>query len=272
MAKWGWVIASIVAMLAGGCTKEKERRSILDTPKPGEVITEPKMFSPEDHFDLGMHYYGGGKLKEAEHQFLMALKDRPDYADAHNGLGYVYHFMGFMEIHANNAREAIELHEKAVSHFQKALEKEPKKVEAYIGLSMVFYDQYQYFTPRKEEYRARALGYLDKAKAIAPQNEVVQANVGFHMAKLYLAERSYRDAAPLLSRVAQCEGVDPMTRVQAHHMLAGCLYMLGDKEGAIEHYRRYIDLFPGAPDADEVRDMIADIQRELLSSAATPGR
>lgn len=272
MSKWLPVIAMIAAILAAGCTKEKpRRRSILDTPQPGdEIEPEEKTFSPEDHFDLGMLYYSGGKFKEAEAQFYMALKDRPDYPDAHVGLGYVYHFKGYMEIQADKAKDAIDLHEKAVGHFLKALEKDPKKVESYIGLSMVNWDEYQYFVPHKDEYRIRAIGYLDKAKAAAPHDASVQANIGFHEAKLILAmadsrhkESASREAVPLLRRVVDCEGVDPMTRIQARHMLAGCLYMTGDKQGAIEHYRKYLELFPGAQDAEEVNDTIADIQSQL---------
>ena len=270
MAKWAWILATMAAIVVAGCSAEKpRRRSIMDTPQPGEAIAaEPKTFSPEDHFDLGMLYYSGGKFKEAEGQFVMALKDRPDYADAHTGLGYVYNFKAFMEIQAGKAREAIELHERAVEHFLKALEKDPRKAEPYIGLSMVNYDEYQYFTPRKDEYRIRALGYLDKAKRAAPNAPVVSANVGFHEARLMLADERDRQAAArpavrLLRDVVACGGVDPMTRIQAHHMLAGCLYMVGDKEGAIAMYRKYLELFPGAPDAEETTNLIADIQSQL---------
>ncbi|GEM_PF-5463239 len=273
MSKWFVVVAMVGAVVAAGCSRQKpQRRSILDTPQPGEEIEqEPETFSPEDHFDLGMLYYSGGKFKEAEAQFMMALRDRPDYPDAHTGLGYVYHFRAFMEIQSDKAKEAIDLHEKAVGHFLKALEKDPKKVEAYIGLSMVNFDEWQYFVPHKDEYRIRALGYLDKAKVAAPNNPNVHANLAFHEAKLMLSmanqarekESASRAAIPLLRRAVECEGVDPMTRVQAHHMLAGCLYLVGDKEGAIEHYRKYLELFPGAQDADEVNGTIADIQSQL---------
>ncbi|MEK7865690.1 MAG: hypothetical protein AAB434_03345, partial [Planctomycetota bacterium] len=66
MAKWCWILATIAAIVVAGCSTQKPRkRSILDTPQPGEeVLEEPETFSPEDHFDLGMLYYSGGKFKE----------------------------------------------------------------------------------------------------------------------------------------------------------------------------------------------------------------
>lgn len=265
MSKWVWVVALVASIVAMGCKKEPPRRSsILNMGEGEEVEPEVKTFSPEDHFDLGMVYYGGGKFKEAEAQFLMALAERPDYVDALVGLGYVYHFRAFMEIQSDKARDAIELHERAAAMFRKAIEKNPRKVEAYIGLAMVNYDEYQYFVPRKEEYKIRSINYLKQARTMAPKDPVVQANLGFHEAKYAIADKDYDAAVPLLTRVVECEGIDFMTRVQAHYMLAGALYLVGNKQGAIDHYRRYLELFPGAQDADDVKDTIAEIQRELL--------
>ncbi len=266
MSKWGWVIAAVAAIVIVGCAKQSPRRNgLFDGPRPGdEVEPEVKTFSPEDHYDLGMVYYSGGKFKEAEAQFMMALQERPGYPQAHVGLGYVYQFKALMEIHAGKAKDAIDLHEMAVKHFLKALEKDPKNVEALIGLAMVNYDEYQYFVPRKDEYRRRSLEYLSQARAVDPNDPALQANIAFHEAKYATEDKEYGKAVTLLSQVTTCDRVDLMTRVQAHHNLAGCLYLVGLKERAIEEYRKYLELFPAAEDRDAVVEIIADIQAEIL--------
>lgn len=268
MVKWGWALAAIAAVLIVGCTPDKPRkRRLLDDPTEHgeEVIQEPETISAEDHVDLAMIYYNGGKLPEAESQFQMALKQKPDMPDAHCGLGYVYHFEAFMKIQAEKPREAIDLHQKAAGHFLEALKKNPKLVEALVGLAMVNFDEYYYFVPHKQEYRARSRGYLDRARGIAPNDPGVQANCDFQEAKFFLSEKGYADAKRLLEDVVDAPKIDPMSEVQAHYMLGGCDVMTGDKERAIEQYRLYLEKMPNAPDRDDVNDIIVKLQESMAT-------
>ncbi len=268
MVKWGWILGATAAVLLIGCSSDPPRKKrILDDPTEfGETIeAEPETFSAEDHVDTAMIYYHGGKLKEAESQFQMALKQEPEMPDAHCGLGYVLHFEAFMQIQAQKPREAIDLHQKSAGHFLEALKKNPKKVEALVGLAMVNFDEYYYFVPHKQEYRVRATGYLDRARATAPNNPGVQANCNFQDAKFCLSEKGYAEAKRLLEDVVDSPGLDPMSQVQAHYMLAGCYVMLNDKERAIEQYRIYLQKYPNASDAQDVNDIIVKLQETMAT-------
>ncbi len=268
MVKWGWVLAAIAAVLIVGCSSSKPRKKrILDDPSQfGETIEEePETFSAEDHVDTAMIYYHGGKLKEAEAQFQMALKQKPDLPEAHCGIGYVYHFMAFMQIQAQKPRVAIDYHQKAAGHFLEALKKKPKMVEALVGLAMVNFDEYYYFVPHTQEYRIRATGYLDRARATAPKDQGVQANCNFQDAKFCLSEKGYAEAKRLLEDVVDSPGLDPMSKVQAHYMLAGCYVMTDDKERAIDQYRLYLKAFPNASDAQDVNDIIVKLQESMAT-------
>jgi len=52
---------------------------------------------------------------------------------------------------------------------------------------------------------------------------------------------------------------------RAENLLATILAAKGDRRGALEHFRKYMELSPKAPDAPEVKQRIQELERAIAS-------
>ncbi|MCX6349511.1 MAG: tetratricopeptide repeat protein, partial [Candidatus Aureabacteria bacterium] len=62
-------------------------------PPPARVAA-PASASRQDHFALGARYQQQGKAEEAEREYLLALKEKPDYYEVYYNLGVLYNGKG----------------------------------------------------------------------------------------------------------------------------------------------------------------------------------
>lgn len=148
------------------------------------------------------------------------------------------------------------LYQQAIEHLEKneysqaeaiyrdLIEKEPAKVNGYIGLGTSLNLQ-----GRPEEARE---AYED-ALAIAPDS--VQALIG--LAAAYVRQGLYPQAEETYRRVL---ALDPQ-EVNAHYGLATVLVQLGQLEEAIEHYETVIKLAPKSGLAAEASKQIEAMGR-----------
>jgi tetratricopeptide (TPR) repeat protein len=76
------------------------------------------------------------------------------------------------------------------------------------------------------------------------------ANTNLH--RMDVAEKSAR-------RAVELDANHEIPR--AEHLLGTLLAAKGDRDGAIQHLNKYLELSPKAADADKVRQLIADLAR-----------
>lgn len=82
-------------------------------------------------YDRARDLFDEGKYEEAEYLFHQILRDHPSgFADVHNKLGQIAHAKGALE--------------QAASHFEKALDINPKYTEASLNLSVTYNEQGRY--------------------------------------------------------------------------------------------------------------------------------
>jgi len=85
---------------------------------------------PDDaitHYNLGLAYGKGGRLNEAIQEFLTTLRLKPDYPKAHNGLGLAYYNQGRLD--------------EAIHEYKTAARLKPDYAEAHSNLGFVYYKQ-----------------------------------------------------------------------------------------------------------------------------------
>jgi len=110
----------------------------------------------EAHNNLGYSLLQAGRVKEAYAHFQRALEINPKYAEAHNNLGNCL-------LHAGRVNEAI-------VHFQRALEINPNYAEAQNNLANSLFQ-----AGRVKE----AITYLQKALEIQPAFAEAHYNLGY---------------------------------------------------------------------------------------------
>jgi tetratricopeptide (TPR) repeat protein len=78
----------------------------------------------ESNFQEGIACFESGQYDKAIEPFMRALKLKPDYAEAHNNLGAVYH--------------KLRLYEKAIDSYREAIRIKPDFADAYLNIGLVY--------------------------------------------------------------------------------------------------------------------------------------
>lgn len=164
---------------------------ILEASKQ-EAYANPE--SPDAHYKLGEAYLAiAFKGEEAVRAFKQAIRLKPDFVEAYNGLGWAYlDLRGPRSVFLSlfSYREDIEGAKKGIKAFQKAIRLKPDYAEAYLGLGMAYkrYARYQ------ESVKA-----LENAVFLHPDCAAV-----WHQISLaYEFLESYEKAAEALSRAIE---------------------------------------------------------------------
>ena len=172
------------------------------------------------------------KWAAAQKNFEKAVEIYPDYAAAWSDMGETLK-------HQSKSKEARDAWERAVTA-------DPKYLRPYLQLARLGLEEH-----RMED----AANIADRALAMNP--------VEFPAIYFYDAAANYN-----LKRFDVCEkaarrAVDLDTKHQiprAEYLLGSVLVMKGDRSGALEHLKKYLQISPNAPDADNVNKMIARIE------------
>jgi tetratricopeptide (TPR) repeat protein len=171
------------------------------------------------------------RREQARSAYLQALKDDPNYLQAHAGLARVY--------------EDMADHDRAVSEYQKALQISPKEAELWFQLGMS--------QARHKEWQP-ALQNMQKAQELDPNNRRYADMLGF-----CLARTGNYDASIACFRKV-------MSEAQAHYNLARMLHHDGQEAMCRQHLETAVRL---QPDFEAARRMFAEITAVPAAPAAT---
>jgi tetratricopeptide (TPR) repeat protein len=216
--------AVIVLKQVGDTEGSNVSAASLDVPK-----------SAAKAFDKGIEAVADGKLPDAQKQFEKAVDLYPDYAKAWSHLG---------EVLALESKPAD-----AAAAWQHALKADPKYIRPYLQLMRL---------DVSENKMDDAVALADRAMRLNPVEfpgiYYYDAVANYQLKRLDAAEKIAREAIDL-----DKSHDFPHTEV----ILAGVLADKGDWRGAVEHFSRYVALYPKAPDVSAIQQRIAELQHRL---------
>lgn len=207
----------------------------------GSVVSVTALKAPEQAqkaYGKGVAAMTDQKWAAAQKNFEKAVEIYPDYASAWSDLGAVM-------LQQSDAA-------KARADWERAIQADPKYIKAYVQLTRL----------DLEEKRAEdAANLAERSMAMNPvefPSISYDAAANYNLKRFAAAEKSVRRAIDL----------DTNHEIpRAEVLLASSLAAQGDRHGALEHFRKYLELFPKAPDA-------ADVNRSIskLESAEAPAK
>ena len=194
------------------------------------ILGAPKK-ARQDYED-GMVALTKGKWEEARRRFESAVSIYPEYAPAWNELGEVL--------------QAQQKTEEARAAFNHAIDADPKYIKPYVALTKL-----ELAAGRNENALTIAARAIDQKPVEFPSIYFYSALANFNLSHLDRAEKDVREA------IAQ----DPQREIpRAESLLGRILLAKGDRQGAVEHLKLYLQLSPKAPDARDVAYSIAKIE------------
>ena len=180
-------------------------------------------------FELGSKDFSEGHYQEAVEHFKLATEASPGFAMAFYNLGLSYL--------RNGDRED------ALGSLKKALEINPDMVIAYLALGECYVEMEKY---------EDALKSFNSALALQPANPKTYFNLG-----LIYNKNDRVDEA--ITAFENSQKLDPNFAANQYEL--GLTYLKkGDYEKAVFHFERFLALQPGAPEADQVKKIIAEIK------------
>lgn len=193
----------------------------LDAPKPAVKA-----------YEAGVARMNKQQWAEAQQKFEAAVALYPKYAPAWSDLGEVLNQQGKPQ----EARAAFERARLADAQFLKP----------YLELAKL-----NLMENRPQDAIDVSTQALEKTPSPLPILHFYVAFGHFNLRRWELAERAARQAIEL----------DTNHQVpRAHHLLARILLTKADRPGAAEQFRLYLEYWPKAPDAAEVKRSIADLE------------
>ncbi len=168
------------------------------------------------HYDLAVVLNEQGQTEQAAHHYRLALKNKPDYVEAHRGLGILLQRQGRIE--------------EAITCYKKALALQPAYAQAHYSLAHAYHDQ-----GRLPE----AIRSYTRAIECKPDYADAYVNLG----KVYIDEGRYHEARRLLNHAI---GLNPAS-AELHNNLGVILSAEGRLEESVEVYQHAITLKPDLP-------------------------
>jgi tetratricopeptide (TPR) repeat protein len=204
-------------------------------PRALDIFQKAELIKPNDpvlQFNLGVTYSSLEQKDKAREHYEKALKAKSNYYEALNNLGII-------EINDGNTDKAIELFNEAtrISRFP-AL--------AYYNLGNA------YVTKNDLENAAKAY-----QKALQFKPDYLQAMV--NLANVVAMMGDFESAVKIFSGVLKLDA----NHINTHYNL-GLIYMnqLNRPKDALYHFKRVLEINPNVPQADQVEDLIRQLQEE----------
>jgi tetratricopeptide (TPR) repeat protein len=202
----------------------------------GSVVSVTDASAPKkavQALDKGREATGKGKWTDARKQFEKAVEIHPQFAAAWNELGRVH-------IQLNAAAAARKAFERAVAADSKYL---PPQIQL---ADLAF----------RERNWTSLLEITERILKLDPVNlpgvYVSNSIAHFMLENMDAAEKSARQALKLDSQ---------QQFPKADHMLGLILARRGDFNGAVEHFRAYLQLAPAASDSATVKRQLAEVEQ-----------
>lgn len=201
----------------------------------GSTVTATALNAPEPAkkaYGKGVVAMTDEKWAAAQKNFEKAVELYPDYAAAWSDLGEVLK----RQSKPDEARAA----------WEKAVAADAKYIKPYVQLAMLDLEE-----KRPED----AAGIAGKAVAMNPlefpELYFYYAAANYNLKHLDLAETNAR-------RATELDTAHEIPRAEL--LLATVLIAKGDRSGALQHFRKYLELMPKAPDAEQVKRAIAALE------------
>jgi tetratricopeptide (TPR) repeat protein len=201
----------------------------------GSTVSATALNAPEPArkaYGKGVNAMTDEKWASAQKNFEKAVEIDPNYAQAWSDLGEVLQ----KQSKSTEARAA----------WEKAVQADPKYIKPYIQLTMLDLAE-------KNPQDAIAIG----GKAVAmnplefPELYFYYAAANYNLKHLDVAETNAR-------RATELDNAHEIPRAEL--LLASILISKGDRPGALQHFRKYLEIVPKAQDADQVKRAIAQLE------------
>ncbi len=211
--------------------------AVIVMKRPGSyanpTVSLTTLAAPEDAkkaFQKGVAAMVGKKWAPAQKEFERAVAAYPEYAPAWGALGEVL----VEQSEPQPARQA----------FERAVKSDPKFAPAWAQLARLAADE-----GRPQDALTAAERALQLDATGFPAVYTSQATADLALKRLEAAEKSARRAVEL----------DTFHEIPlAERVLGSVLAAKSDREGAIHHWQKYLEMAPNAEDAAEVRKRIAE--------------
>ncbi len=216
--------------------------SVVVMRRPGSyanpTVSIATLEAPEEArkaYEKGVAQMVSKKWEAAGSQFHRAVTVYPNYAPAWNALGEVL----IEQSKPEEARQA----------FERAIKSDPKFAPAWAHLAHLAASE-----GRAQDALDAAARALDLDSTGFPQVYVSQAQADLALKRLDAAEKSARRAVEL----------DTFHEIpEAESVLGSVLAEKGDTKGAIEHWKKYLEMSPKAADAPAIRNRITALDGGL---------
>lgn len=157
-------------------------------------------------------------------------------------------------------RETLEVYKAQEFSYLAMLDRNPKDLQALIGLGGIYRDRGEIY--REPRYYQQAIVYYERALKVDPKNSNVRTEMAIEYLKLGMPDVAVRE----LSRTLK---IDP-NHAKAHYMLATVLFdNEGDLRGALEHFKKFVQLVPEGPNTLQAKSAIQTIEARLKQEPST---
>jgi tetratricopeptide (TPR) repeat protein len=202
----------------------------------GSTVSATALKAPPEArkaYEKGVAALSDQKWAKAQQDFERAVAAYPDYAPAWTDLGETLS----RQSKPKEARAA----------WERAVQADPKYVKPYLQLIRMALSE-----NRSEDASQLAERAMDVNSLEFPAIFFYHAVANLNLHHLDVAEKSALRAVEL----------DTNHEIpRAENLLGTLLAARGDRQGAIQHLNKYLELSPKAADADKVRQLIADLAR-----------
>ena len=170
-----------------------------------DVFHEDKTKNPVIANKIGIAYHQMQQLDNARKSYELAVRQKPDYAEAINNLGTVYY-----------AKKSFS---RAVRYYQRALKYAPNSASIYSNLGTAYFARKKYKEAMETYQTALKLdpnvfeNHGSYGVLLEERNVEERAKFHFHMAKLY-AQASRNDLALQYLRKALEEGFKDKKKIE----------------------------------------------------------
>lgn len=207
--------------------ERKDHEQALDLFKR---VVELDKKNPEAHYRMGLSCLATEMVTDAIDEFREAIKLKPNHVDALLELGKVL-------------ASRLQFPE-AIRHFKRVARERPKQVEVLLAMGDAYSQQGLY---------QKALKVLKQAYAKKPRHP----GLAYRLGRVYQDLDKRSQAIKYHNQAIKNDPKDPMP----HYYLGHIFKAHGKNAKAYSEFRKYLQLRPDAPDADEVKEEMEYLRR-----------